>query len=211
MNFADLKNKHAGESVIICGTGPSLDKLEDSMLEGKPRIFLNRAAFALPAEVGKSYWLVVDDAWGMKVPGPWADHLKRIQDGSAKTIGVFRDPLMAESGFKPSPEGENIVHFTDPMNRREQVLELSREELASTGQLYQYSGTGATAIHLAWYMGASSVTLCGLDGGDGFAKRLSQFYTKQQRGGFGYWMAREQVILVSRVLKMKVEDLSEGV
>jgi hypothetical protein len=203
MTFADLKNRHADQTITVCGTGPSLDYLDQKSIVG-PRIYINRAAFALPYSDGETFWLVLDDAWGRNVKGPWLPFLSSVKFGCGVT-GVFRDPLLGMGGFTEPPKGPNIVHFKDFKQRRDDLLGMSREEIATAGALYQLAGTGCTALHFAWYLGASKVRVAGLDGGDGYAKRLRQFYDKDRKGGSGYEMAMQAVRKVISAKGLEVE------
>jgi hypothetical protein len=206
VNFSDLKNRHAGATVTICATGPSLDLLDICQLSG-PRIVINRAAFALPSSVGESYWLVVDDAFDSRpCPGPWKETLATIQRGDSGLIGVFRDPLLGMHDFPPAPRGEAIIHFKDARKRRDDLLGMDRDQVAALGELYQFTGTGATALHLAWFMGAGTIELYGFDGKDGYAQRLRQFYDAPAKGGIGYGLSREHALKVIRALNLNVID-----
>lgn len=202
--FRELKNRHAGETILVAGTGPSLDRLVDAAITG-PRIYLNRSAFVLPASAGKTYWLVADDAWGKKVPGPWFAHLRAVQDGSAKTVLCVRSPLLGAGGFPPAPIGPNIFHWKSEAANRDRLLSLSRDEIADLGELWMFSGTGGTAVHLAWYLGASKLVLAGLDGADGYAKRLRHLYNENKKGGNGYSFANECARKAIAALGLEIE------
>jgi hypothetical protein len=204
VNFSDLNNRHAGATILICGTGPSLDTL--TRFTG-PRIFLNRAAFVLPASAGETYWMTLDDCWSKGIKGPWAEHLAAVKSGAARTIGVFRDPLLADHGFTPVQKHENIIGFGDAGTGRDELLKMSRDQIAQVGQLYQFCGTGSTAVHLAWYMGAGRIVLAGLDGGAGHAKRLDEFYDAPIPGAPGYSLAQEKMRYVIEKLEISVAGL----
>lgn len=205
MRLADLVNRHAGETVTVFGTGPSLDDFDLEALAG-PRILLNRCAFALPASAGETYWLVADDAWANGTPGPWFEHLADVVDGDAQMVGVFRDPLMTAAGPGATRRGPNIVTWRGDFRPREALLTMDRDALAEAGQLYAHCGTAAPAVHLAWLMGAAGVRLVGVDGTDGHADLLAHYYTDRPRkGGLGYMTARGDAELVAERLKIDAE------
>lgn len=208
MSLLSLYNRHDGRTVWVCGTGPSLDAINPAEIEG-PRVFLNRAAFGLPASGGETYWLVADDAWAQGTPGPWEGHLEAVREGLAGTVGVFRDPLLVPSGPSPTKTGPNIVHWRS-YKPRGSVFAMTREQCARGGYLYQHCGTAAPAIFLAWLMGARRVVLVGCDGTDGYAKRLRQFYDKPAKGGLGYMTARGDAMFVAERLGMEIVDRSIG-
>lgn len=207
LGIGHLLNKHKDATVWICGTGPSLDNIEDAEITG-PRIYLNRAAFALPAEEGQTYWLVADDAWGKKIPGPWAATRDAILRRRSPLYGVFRQPLFGADNAKiNAPTGHNVYLWHG--NKQDALLNMPREDIARSNTLHQFAGTGAPAVHLAWLMGARKVILAGLDGTDGYAKRLAEFYDKPALGGFGYAAARIDTEDVISALKLEYEDRSQ--
>jgi len=207
-HVGELLNRHEGETVWVIGTGQSLNDLDDADLIG-PRILLNRTAFSLPVSPGETYWVVADDAWGLGVPGPWDETLRDVIDGANGMTAILRNPLMRGNQLIDPPKGENIVHFEG--NKSPNVLLYQRQQLAALGQLYQFAGTAATGLHLAWLMGADSVNLIGCDGSDGYADRLLQWYDKPRRGGFGYMMAGESVHDVVGALKLKIGNTHERI
>lgn len=195
MDFADLKNRHAGKTAYIIGTGPSLDDFDFATVGADDFIIaIHRAVFIVPVLPGRLYWQVLDDAWAMEVPGPWEACLTCIEAESG-VIGLFKDPLnvppQLENSRTKIPETENVVRFTGGIKGNWKQLELSRDKLARLGGLFTYAGSGATAAHAAFYMGAAQLVLVGLDGGDGYAQRLSEWYDKPAKGGFGYVAQRE--------------------
>ena len=201
-----LLNRHKGETVWICGTGPSLDDVEDSEITG-PRIYLNRAAFGLPTKDGCSYWLVADDAWGKGIPGPWAKTLRGVLGNYSDLYGVFRNPLFGVDNTNvPPPRGDRCYLWHGKGDTG--LLGKTREQVAMFNTLYMFAGTASPAIHLAWLMGASKIIIAGCDGSDGYASRLQQFYDQPARGGFGYMAAKADAVNIINRLGIECEDRS---
>jgi len=212
MRLRDLMNKHAGQPVWVCGSGPSLDGIDPAEITG-PRVYLNRVAFSMPWSNVGTYWLVIDDAWGQGTPGPWTETLQQLKGGALPGVGVFRDPLLParENGWYFAQGGPNIIHWTSPptaQQPRHELLELDRQTLAERGWLYARAGTAAPAVHLAWLMGASRVVLAGIDGTDGYAGQVQHWYAQRRRGGFGYGQAREDALMAANALGIEIEDRS---
>ncbi len=207
MKFSDLNNRHAGDPIWIIGTGPGLDSVPVDEITG-PRILINRAAFVTPDSHGESYWLVVDDAWTAQQPGPWTGYLDGISAGSIGLTGVFRTPLLAgKNGVKnpAAPMGDNIVHFDGESDDAGRLMQ-TRDEIAVSGRLFQQFGTGATAAHLAWYLGASRVILAGLDGTPGHAKRLEHLYDNRRGSDVAYAMAGNCLKRTLKALNLPSEE-----
>ena len=189
MEFADLKLRHRGQRVLICGTGPSLDDLDD--VRG-PRILIHRAAFTVPRSRDETYWLVLDDCWGMETPGPWDQTLDDLRAGRGDMVGLFRNPLGAVKVRVPAPTGPNIITWDGSRPQNSDVLALTRDELVDRRVLYTWCGSAGPAVHLAWLMGASKILLAGIDGTDGHAEQLTGYYEKMRRGGFGYAPSKQK-------------------
>ncbi len=209
MNFAELKNRHAGKTAYIIGTGPSLDGFDFASVGPDDFVIaIHRAAFVVPDLPCEGFWQVLDDGWAMGVPGLWSECLQAIVDGLA--VGLFKDPLNVPPKLKNAaskiPESETIVRFSGGIKGNWKELDLTRDQVAEYGRLFTYAGSGATAVHAAWYMGAASMVLVGLDGGDGYAECLSEWYEKKARGGFGYVEQRKIMEETIRRLGVKAVD-----
>ena len=201
MKFADLNNLYKGETIYIIGTGPSLDNFDMDRVDGI-QIAIHRAIGIVDMRRNDTFWQVLDDAWSMDVPGPWGEWLSRIKSDG---FGLFRDPLMKPAKpWTPIPDHPNIIGFKSSKGSVD-CLHYSRDRLAESGNLFTYCGSGCTAVHAAWYMGAEKIIMVGFDAGDGYAKRLRQWYDKPARGGFGYVMAH--IWLKETIERLKIKDM----
>ena len=213
MTLRDLNMRHEGQTAYIIATGPSLDTFDWDVLENDGfQIVIHRAIGVCPILPDRTYWQVLDDAWGMGVPGPWGKWLDMVK-GDSGVYGLFRDPLMKQpQPCTPAPIHPHIVRFKGPMTGETDVLDWPRSRCVAAGKLYCYAGSACTAVHAAWLMGASEAILVGCDGGQQNAACLAQWYDQPKDdsghptvGGFGYNMrqaygfsAAEQLGLVAR-------------
>ncbi len=209
MNLRHVYNRHPGQTAWILGTGKSFDRLDFDSVDGF-QIALNRTIGVVPILAGRTYWLAVDHAWQLGVPGPWEQWLQDVRDGNGVTA-MFKDRMYGLRGqLIPAPTGPNILHFRTAKRSALDVLSQDRDWAADMNTLYAEAGTACTAVHAAWIMGAKRVVLAGIDGTDGYADRVIQWYTKPHRGGFGYGMAKECTLDVIERLGLDYEDLSKG-
>jgi len=209
LTLADLADRHAGERILICGTGPSLDAVDALRVTG-PRIFIHRAAFAMPRSKDETYWLVNDNCWRLGTLGPWHRLLEAIRAGTADMLGVFRDPMGDNGKPSPAPQGRNICRWHGFTEDAVRALQLTREEVLARNVLYMEAGTGATAVHLAWVLGAREVVLAGFDGGEGHAQCVAEFYEQPDtRGGLGYLPAQDCVENALTQLNMQATMIKE--
>jgi len=213
MKLADLMDAHSGTRIWIFGTGPSLDLVNYDDVTG-PRILLHRAAFLNELIApGQTYWLVLDDCWGMKTPGPWDEMLARVRDGSAGIFLVCRDPLGAIKRPVPAPRDVRIIRFNGRRPQNEEALTYTRQEVADRNVLWTWSGSAGPAVHLAWFMGAAEIMLVGCDGTDGHAERLARYYETgaRSRGGFGYRPAYDCMMKAIRAVNIPCRTLTEEI
>jgi len=206
-NLAELKNKHIGKTCWVFGTGPSLDVIPLGEIAG-PRIFINRTAFVLPHSLGESYWFVMDNAWNSKKAGDWDSELKRLHNGKANMVGVFRNPSGKRKNKIKPPKRKNIVYWNASKMENGDVLKYTKDEIVEKNVLFSWSGSCASATHLAWFMGCSTVRYAGIDGTDGFANLVKGQYDTVENGAGGYVLSKKEALRVAKQLNMKVVDYS---
>ena len=153
----------------------------------------------------------MDDWRSQHIPGQWEQWLEWCYAG--KITGIFLDPMFgSQRQWIDPPRGEHIATFARPEQHGDPVclLDVSRKKVADTGKLYQFCGTGATAIHLAYLMGADEVTLVGLDGADGNATILNEHYKDCPRSGkANYGLARKSALFAASRLRLTAVDYME--
>ena len=140
-----LKNKHRGEDAWVIAAGPSMGFVEPDFFEGKWTIGVNYTHRRFPCRyvVGKE---VRADAFAPK------SHTLIV---SRHGHGNLRRP---ETTF-PGP-GEYYV-FDHVQNRKKRV----DWSVLGTDKIVVSYSTITSAMHVAAYMGAANIMLCGTDGG----------------------------------------------
>jgi hypothetical protein len=156
--FPHFLNLHAGRPFVVIGKGPSLDAWLAAgcpQPDGALRIGVNHAGGAVACDYNVSVHDIVDKPEWRDIPGTWF-------------TGLPQPPL------NPHPErsGHEVrCLWREPHAQwflttfREEVLTWPREKLALLPWLYVWSSSAQPAIHLAWFMGAASLMLVGMDGG----------------------------------------------
>jgi len=131
--------------IYVIGSGKSLDYINDNFWEGKVCIGMNFAHLYFPLEFSISHH---------------HEHVQDMIDQGVMTVTSEYDMCMFERSvhnlngdyfvYKHKAQGFTYVDFSDFDNPESLVC----------------GGTIATsAIHLAYRLGATSIILCGLDGG----------------------------------------------
>jgi hypothetical protein len=62
------------------------------------------------------------------------------------------------------PHTTPTLFYHWPRKNKESLLQLSRDQLAETQQLYTHTGTIHSLLHFVWFCGFSHATLIGCDG-----------------------------------------------
>jgi len=177
MDFSELMNRHAGETIYIIGAGPSLDAFDNTEMGDSPRIVINQMIHnpcVVPVLNDKTYWIYMDSKrkelypnWRGQTPeGVWE---------------VTPNLIYTAKGTTPSENGSRVIHFGIEVESSK-VIPFDRNECKEKCLLYGASGTGVLATHLAWYMGAERIVLVGFDGGIERAKKVEDRYPSAESG-----------------------------
>lgn len=148
--LAGLRNRHAGETAVVVGRGPTnFDYRKLSEFAG-PVFFLNDAVQLDRHAVGAAYLVAVDN------------EMVRLLYRPLKAVPVL--PRSLAGSLASVPVDLSVVYYECDRTPRERLLLQSREQLAALGELYNGSVTIMTALHLVWYCGCVGVVFIGCDG-----------------------------------------------
>lgn len=163
--WESLANSAKGRPAIVIGKGPSLDTW---LAAGTPQpdhaviIGVNHAATLVGCHFGVTSH--GEHAPFGDIPTRWCISLP-IGVGEARllTPESFRKPAWARHWFAHTPKHE------DPLVRDEH-LSHTRAQIADLHSLWNSTSSAHPAIHLAWYLGCTSLCLIGCDGAHGHAQ-----------------------------------------
>lgn len=143
-----LKNRHAGQDVFVLGSGASMDYMDRDFFRNRIAIGCNYVYERFPV----SYTVAKEL--------PKSHLVEACQSGSVPVVSEFR------YGFKDHPvdySDLSIDYYVFP-HRHNACTEIDWSILGTDELVVSYS-TITSAIHLAAYMGAKTVFLCGHDCG----------------------------------------------
>ena len=142
----ELKNIHQGQDIWVVGAGPSLNHVNPEFFENKITIGINRVCQWIPCD-----YIVTKDDQGFK-------EIFSSRKQSKVILSKW------ESGDPDTKENEadfECSYFDHPDKPGQRPV----LDVIGTDQIVVSYSTITSAIHLAAYMGASSVMLCGHDCG----------------------------------------------
>jgi hypothetical protein len=153
--FAGLMNKYRGYRAIVIGKGPSYDDWTGPEQD--------------------------DITIGLKDVGLWTPVMYSITTDGYQTpasgklghlVGLPASPVAKREDPMELHAGDMWFHLRQDCKRKYPALQLTRERVRDSRFLAAASSTAQPAVHLAWYMGCTSLLLVGIDGGGGHAKRI---------------------------------------
>jgi uncharacterized Rossmann fold enzyme len=147
LQLSDLKNKHKGKDIYILGSGKSMEFFDPKFFEKRITIAVNNSF--------KNYLKTVT-----YVCTKYHDVAKQIRDQNPEIIPVVTKHLHGQ--YVNSVIRESGVVIAEHTNNR--VIELRPTEWpAEEDVLVTSASTITTAMHLAAYMGAKTIFMCGND------------------------------------------------
>jgi len=149
--WESLANSAAGRPALVIGKGPSLDAwlaAKQPQPENAVLIGVNHAAAIVPCHFAAT------------------THGEHDDYGTIQTQWLVAIPYAGKT--TPPPWAAHwFIHL-----HGFHLLNQSRADIARAHILWNQSSSAHPAIHLAWYLGCTSLTLVGLDGGHGYAQAV---------------------------------------
>lgn len=157
VDFTSLKNKYEGKTITIVGRGETTFKNEDLAGIDGPILFLNDAVQleSFCANNDDTYFLAQDKRMHVYLSGMRSTAV--IAKGTGLAFHVEHNPI---------PNIGKVCWTIKPERADDYLLELNRDELTIERRLYRpaRAPTICSAIHFAWFLGASHVKMIRCDG-----------------------------------------------
>lgn len=138
MNFADFKNRHANESILVCGLGESANLLSD------PTGYMTIGVNDIGRLFQPTYLLNVNNKSQYK-----GDRFSYIENSQAKYL------------FTHQPKEQGNVKI--PIVEFKIARKVGTVEIEEDGALPHFRNSPYVAVALAAYMGATRIGLLGVD------------------------------------------------
>lgn len=151
--FASFKNKYAGGACYVVGRGPTLFNYEELGGVSEPIFFINDAVCLEKYARSETFFFAHDTK--MLV---WLN-------GAMRATAVL--PIDGPIAFDPLRDLKHaggIVYYHWREEDRDDLLRMSRDEIAASKELYTHTGTIHSVIHFVWFCGFKRVVFVGCDG-----------------------------------------------
>lgn len=178
--IAEYKNRYAGRRFVIVGKGPTRFQYENLGETDDPIIFINDAVqfdhAALPSI--ETFFFAHDPAQAIWLTSELkATAVLPLRD-SVDSAGIS---MLSVAGLETRLQSPQVVTYNwdrwwhEHRNVAEELAGAVRDRsrIEHAGSLFVASGTVHSAIHFAWWCGASQITFIGCDG---FFRDATQSY-----------------------------------
>lgn len=199
--IVDFKDKHKGEDIWLILAGSSLDYVDPSFFEGKLTICQNQTYRKFKAD-----YVVMKDC----------NESPRFPE-SIRELDELSIPLIYSEYYKGyHREGRNEVNIPNSYLFKHNLRYISLEEeikLLKEDEIVVSRSTITSLMHIAAYMGAKNIMICGHDCGTINGKMYYEGYVQQDWvsasnwSGISSWLSKleNESIMVKEYLKEKYD------
>ena len=152
--FARFNQKYRGQSCTIVGRGPTDFDYRDLARSPDPVFFINDAVCLENHAAGETFFFAHDPQALAWLDGAIRSTAVLPLDGK-----IFRD----SPGIRLHHPGGLVLYRWREKNK-EDLLLLTRDQVADLGELYTHTGTIHSVLHFIWFCGFNRVRFIGCDG-----------------------------------------------
>ena len=191
-SITELKNIHKGEDIWIIGAGSSMNYVDSSFFENKICISVNHMYEFFPCQ-----YVVGRD---LMDPVRWDSTVSDLLNNS--TIKFLYSILHQGHGIPNDvPLSDNFYSFESGINEDVRGL-----ECIGTDSMVAIRTTQNTCIHIAAYMGAKNIMICGKDEGRLDGNLYYDGYVKPHWTDAEHWKGIEHWLYLTSKNTMMVRD-----
>lgn len=152
--FSSFNHKYRGGACYVVGRGPTDFQYENLADFSDPIFFINDAVALEKFAASETFFFAHDEQ--MRV---WLD-------GSMRSTAVLpiEGTILGDDPGVVLGHGGPIVHYHRGERNKENLLRMSRDEVAAREELFVHSGTIHSLVHFLWFCGFARVTYIGCDG-----------------------------------------------
>ncbi len=204
MNFKDLNNRHAGENILVVGSGISANLIarNSNVFEGLPRVLLNHQCIKGDIVNDKTYGIFTDNQLDYDI-----DWWSKIKPGVQLVLPSMHMRYGKKNIYEITKSNAIIFDYDT------RTIKTDRDKISADNSLYAFCGTATTAVHLAYYLGAKKIILVGIDGTTrrDRARDIEDIYPKEVKNANpdAYRTIKKSVIELLHNLGMPYLDASQ--
>ena len=191
-NITELKNIHKGEDIWVIAAGASMNFVNNSFFDNKITIGVNqvhrlfRCDYAVMKDLGES--------------DRFDESIRELKDSKTKLLFSKFHAGHYRSGENKPEYSDNFYVFNHNDNGSYKKADgsLDLDVIGSPDHIIAIRSTLTSSIHLAAYLGASNIMICGSDGGKVDGKSYMDGYTQNHwksggnNPGIGEWIGNIQ-------------------
>jgi hypothetical protein len=159
--FSDFNNKFENGTCYVVGRGPTAFDYRQLGDVSDPVFFINDAVCLEKYAQGETFFFAHDSQTRVWLDGAVKGTAVLPMDGL-----VLRDVAGALGHAGP------VVFYRRGEREREELLRMSRDELATREELFVHTGTMHSLVHFLWFCGFGKAVFIGCDGQRGYDSRL---------------------------------------
>jgi len=154
MELSSLKNKHKYEDVWVIGSGSSLDFIDKSFFENKITVGVNRSCCYFECD-----YVVAKDLRGLE-----EIEENTLNKNIQKIYSLFNCGNTTSTRNDENND-KDIIYFHHPQNGNPRTEIIGTTNSNGEDLIIVSLSTITSAIHIAAYMGAKNIIICGHDCG----------------------------------------------
>jgi|TARA_B100000131_G_scaffold322907_1_gene378690 hypothetical protein len=175
-DFGSLKNIHKDKDIYVVSGGPSLNHIDKSFFDNKIVLGVNdifryfECDYVVVKDCNEEprFTRLVEELKEKDIPLIYSQYYKGYED---KGVNNCNNP--------------NSYMFTH--NPRKKDFDMELMELDIDEEIIVSRSTVTTAVHIAYYMGAKNIILCGHDGGEIDGKMYYHEYVEKDWTSASNW------------------------
>jgi hypothetical protein len=152
--FSSFNNKHAGGTCYVVGRGPTTFDYQDLGEIPEPIFFINDAVCMERFARSETFFFAHDI------------EMRSWLDGSMQSTAILpvNGTILGDATGITLQHAGSIAFYHRQDEDREQLMRMTRDQLANAAALFGHSGTIHSLLHFAWFCGFRKIVYIGCDG-----------------------------------------------
>jgi hypothetical protein len=160
--FYEFNNKYKHGGCYVVGRGRTDFNYDELGDVDDPIFFINDAVGLEKLVRSETFFFAHDSQMRVWLDGPMKS--TAVLPINGKVLGNAPGVVLGHSSL--------VVYYHRGGKNKENLLRMSRNEIAQRGELFTHTGTMHSLLHFIWFCGFGRATFIGCDGINGYDQRL---------------------------------------